>query len=207
MVFFQTKNPKSGNYWRVLQWKMLVYFWAIWSIFWRFGIFWGHLVYIEVIWYILRSFGILCGHLVYFSPFWYIFTKKNLAPCRKPSNSELVFLRRMRWPLHHAARAMHTVNNIKTTYMPLHFSAFFSQLLFWYNFLLSAFHPCGRFPCRKHIKRSRILQQLKHKHQLSLSVARWFIFWPKIPIWVNFWGPKIGKCWCILWTFGILWGH
>jgi hypothetical protein len=34
-------------------------------------------------------------------------------------------------------------------------------------------------------------------------VARWFIFKPKIPIWVNFRGPQIGKSWNILWPFGI----
>jgi hypothetical protein len=33
--------------------------------------------------------------------------------------------------------------------------------------------------------------------------ARWFIFKPKIPIWVNFGWPKIGKCCYILWTFEI----
>jgi hypothetical protein len=38
-------------------------------------------------------------------------------------------------------------------------------------------------------------------------VARWFVFKPKIPIWVNFEGPKIGKCWNILWPFGIFYGH
>jgi hypothetical protein len=39
-------------------------------------------------------------------------------------------------------------------------------------------------------------------------VARWFIFNPKIPIWVNFGGPWIEKCWYMdignIWrTFGI----
>jgi hypothetical protein len=29
---------------------------------------------------------------------------------------------------------------------------------------------------------------------LAVRVARWFIFKPKIPIWVNSWGPWIGKC-------------
>jgi hypothetical protein len=35
-------------------------------------------------------------------------------------------------------------------------------------------------------------------------VARWFVFKPKIPIWVNFWGPYIGECLYILWPFVIL---
>jgi hypothetical protein len=29
-------------------------------------------------------------------------------------------------------------------------------------------------------------------------VARWFVFKPKIPIWVNFGGPLNGKCWHII---------
>jgi hypothetical protein len=67
MVYFQTKNPNLGKFWRVLQWKMLVYFMAIWYIFRTFGIFYGTLVYFEVIWYIFTV-------LVQFLPFWYIFT-------------------------------------------------------------------------------------------------------------------------------------
>jgi hypothetical protein len=72
MVYFQTKNSTLGKFWRVLQWTMLVYFMAIWSI--------------------LRSFGIFYGHLIYFVAIRYIFpvllccTKKNLATlrlCRK----------------------------------------------------------------------------------------------------------------------------
>jgi hypothetical protein len=47
---FQTKNPNLGKFWMVLQWKMLVYFMAVLSILWPFGIF--------------------CGCFVYFSPFW-----------------------------------------------------------------------------------------------------------------------------------------
>jgi hypothetical protein len=39
MVYFQTKNPNLRIFWWVLQCKMLIYFIAIWSIFWPFGIF------------------------------------------------------------------------------------------------------------------------------------------------------------------------
>jgi hypothetical protein len=31
MVCFQTKNPNLGKFWRALDWKMLVYFMAIWK--------------------------------------------------------------------------------------------------------------------------------------------------------------------------------
>jgi hypothetical protein len=46
---FQTKNTSLGKFWRVLQWKMLVYVKAIWSIY-------GNLVYFVAIWYIFVYF-------------------------------------------------------------------------------------------------------------------------------------------------------
>jgi hypothetical protein len=64
MVCFQTKNPNLGKFWRVSQWKMMVYFMDTWSI--------------------LRSFVIFCGHLVQFVvslfPFWYFVTRKIWQP-------------------------------------------------------------------------------------------------------------------------------
>jgi hypothetical protein len=65
MACFQTKNPDLGKFWRVLQWKMLVYFMAIWSILLPFGIF-------VAIWYILWLFGT-------FFPVFVCCAKKNLA--------------------------------------------------------------------------------------------------------------------------------
>jgi hypothetical protein len=59
MVCFQTKNRNLGKFWRVLQWKMLVYFMDIWSILQTFYIFHDHLVYQVVIWYIFPRFGIM----------------------------------------------------------------------------------------------------------------------------------------------------
>jgi hypothetical protein len=59
MVCFQTKNQNLGKLWRVLQWKILVYFITIWSILLLLEIFYGHLVYFVVIWYIFLRFGIL----------------------------------------------------------------------------------------------------------------------------------------------------
>jgi hypothetical protein len=38
-------------------------------------------------------------------------------------------------------------------------------------------------------------------------VARWYVFEPKIPIWVNLAGSWNGKCWRILWSFGIFYVH
>jgi hypothetical protein len=59
MVCFQTKNQKLGTFWRVLQWKIMVYFMVIWSILRPFDIFYGHLVYLVVIGYSFPRFGIL----------------------------------------------------------------------------------------------------------------------------------------------------
>jgi hypothetical protein len=46
MVYFQTKNPNLGKFWRALVWKMLIYFMDIWNIstdiwdsLWPFGTF------------------------------------------------------------------------------------------------------------------------------------------------------------------------
>jgi hypothetical protein len=44
MVCFQTKNTNLGNFWRALEWKMLVYFMVIWNILWPFGNVFGNLV-------------------------------------------------------------------------------------------------------------------------------------------------------------------
>jgi hypothetical protein len=57
MGCFQTKNTYLGKFWRVLQWKLLVYFMAIWSILRPFGIFCGYLVYFMVICYIFPRYG------------------------------------------------------------------------------------------------------------------------------------------------------
>jgi hypothetical protein len=44
--------------------------------------------------------------------------------------------------------------------------------------------------------------------RLSIGrVARWFVFKPKIPISEKFSVPQVGKCWYILWPFGIFCDH
>jgi hypothetical protein len=58
MVCFLTKNSNLGKFWRVLQWKMLVYFMSIWTILRPLEIFYGPLVYFKVIWFFPR-FGML----------------------------------------------------------------------------------------------------------------------------------------------------
>jgi hypothetical protein len=58
MVYFQTKNPILGKFWRALELKSLVFSMAIWSILRTLGIFYGHLV-------ILWQFGIVPPPLVH----------------------------------------------------------------------------------------------------------------------------------------------
>jgi hypothetical protein len=50
VVYFHTKNPNLGKFWRVLQWKMLEYFMAVWNILRPFGIFGCYLVDLVAIW-------------------------------------------------------------------------------------------------------------------------------------------------------------
>jgi hypothetical protein len=38
-------------------------------------------------------------------------------------------------------------------------------------------------------------------------VARWYIFKPKIPIWINFGGSYNWRCWYILWPLGLFYGR
>jgi hypothetical protein len=64
-VCFQTKNPNLGKFWRVLQWKMLVYF---------MDTFYGLLLYFMGIWCSSWYFGI-------FFPFWYFAPRKIWQPC------------------------------------------------------------------------------------------------------------------------------
>jgi hypothetical protein len=59
MVYFQTKNPNLGKFWRALDWKMLICIMPIWNILWTFGIFYDHLVQFVLFWYIISGFGIM----------------------------------------------------------------------------------------------------------------------------------------------------
>jgi hypothetical protein len=64
---------------------------------------------------------------------------------------------------------------------------------------VAALLPCGL----PEIKR----QYVTDIFQLLIRVARWFVFKPKIPIWVNFAGSCYGKSRYILWPFGLLYSH
>jgi hypothetical protein len=70
MVYFRTKNPNLGQFWRALDWRMYIYFMAIWNILRTFEIFYDQLVHFVLIWYI-------------FSRFWYHEPRKIWQPCSK----------------------------------------------------------------------------------------------------------------------------
>jgi hypothetical protein len=57
---FSNKNPNLGIFWRALEYKMLVYFMAIWNIWQPFGIPYSHLVH-------FWSFGVFLHVLVCFT--------------------------------------------------------------------------------------------------------------------------------------------
>jgi hypothetical protein len=67
MVYFRTKNPNLGKFWRALDWKVLIYLMANWNSLWALGIFWS----------ILCSFGTLDT----FFRFGYHAPSKILQPC------------------------------------------------------------------------------------------------------------------------------
>jgi hypothetical protein len=70
MVYFLTKNPKLGKFWRALEWKTLLYVMVISKILRPFGMFYVHLVYFKSSLCILWPFGVFYGHFVYFMSIW-----------------------------------------------------------------------------------------------------------------------------------------
>jgi hypothetical protein len=64
---------------------------------------------------------------------------------------------------------------------------------------MKAEKACLDYPCV-------VFYQVK-RSVFGIRVARWFVFEPKIPIWINFGGPCDGRCWYILWPFGLFYGH
>jgi hypothetical protein len=52
MVYFRNKNPNLGKLFRALDWKMLMYFLAVWNILQTIGKFSDHLVHFVLIWFI-----------------------------------------------------------------------------------------------------------------------------------------------------------
>jgi hypothetical protein len=80
MAYFQPKNPNLVTFWRVLQWKMLVYFMAIWSILQPLGM------------YIFHPFGLFSGYLVSIFPFCIAYQEKSGNPANDPLLSTLKYV-------------------------------------------------------------------------------------------------------------------
>jgi hypothetical protein len=49
MVYLQNKNPNLGKIWRVLEWKLLLYFMTNWSIFRSFDIIYGLYIFPDLV--------------------------------------------------------------------------------------------------------------------------------------------------------------
>jgi hypothetical protein len=63
------KNPNLGKFWKVLQWKMLVFVTAILSI-------------LRPKWYNFVHYAKFCAHLVYFSRFGMLYREKSGNPAK-----------------------------------------------------------------------------------------------------------------------------
>jgi hypothetical protein len=72
MVYFQTKNPNLGKFWRTSGGKMLMNFMTIWNILQTFGTFY------------ISPFGTFCAHLVHFSGFGIMYQEKSGNPAAVP---------------------------------------------------------------------------------------------------------------------------
>jgi hypothetical protein len=62
----------------------------------------------------------------------------------------------------------------------------------------------------KSLRVANVRSQLRSRLGAKLvprRVARWFVFKPKIPIWVDFGGSCYGKSWYILLPFGLFYCH
>jgi hypothetical protein len=83
-MYFRTKKTYLGKFWKVLQWKILVFFMALLSILRPIVIFYGHLVHFVDIWYV-------------FPRFWYVVPRKIWQPCSVDSLSIPAFTQDV-WP-------------------------------------------------------------------------------------------------------------
>jgi hypothetical protein len=59
MLYFPTKNPSLGKFWKVLKWKMLEYFMNIRPTLQPVDIFYDHMVHFVAIGYRFLRFGML----------------------------------------------------------------------------------------------------------------------------------------------------
>jgi hypothetical protein len=81
--------------------------------------------------------------------------------------------------------------------------------LFWFWPLVRHCCSCGENLTPLRFQWWSSSDDVLHTFQTLLrsKVARWFIFKPKIPFWVKFWGSCNGICWYILCSFNIFYCH
>jgi hypothetical protein len=60
---------------------------------------------------------------------------------------------------------------------------------------------------QRYVTKNEKSSSLTLPRDLQHRVARWFVFKPKIQIWVNFGGPQHEKCLYVLWPSGIIYSH
>jgi hypothetical protein len=163
MVCFQTKNLNLGKFLRALDWKMLIYFMAIWNIL---RTFYDHLVHFVLICYIFYGFGVT-------------YQQKSGNPANEPSLIRIGAWKHLS-PIKCGKYFKAVVSgqfNKAIKLKVVKFNQVFLQIL-------------SPLP-QKRIPPIGIFKIMKTS--VGLRVARWFVFKPKIQIWVNFRGCGNGR--------------
>jgi hypothetical protein len=146
----------------------------------HFGTFWYILVHFGTFWYILVHFGTFWYILVHFGTFWWLWLGFEYSH-REP----IVFIKSVILEY----LGISTIKYISgTKHSPR-----------WRNRLCLRWMHCTgtSLPGLEQIEvRSKF-------RPLESRFARWYIYIPKVQIWVHFGGPWSEKCWYILCQFGI----
>jgi hypothetical protein len=179
MVYFQTKTRNLGTFWRVLQWKRLVYFMDIWSI--------------------LRPFDIFCDHLVYFVVIRNIFPRFGICTYQERSGNP-VLKHNDKGSYKRARKFLKFVlGGIRLQRI--------TEIRYRIKILQRCWVDSGIEKRRKNIQNSsaRISLESFRVKRISFGVARWYIYKPKIAIWVKFGVSCKLRSWYISWPFNLLW--
>jgi hypothetical protein len=162
------------------------------------------LKYFVAIWNVLRTFGTLCVHLVHFFHFWscrYL-TRKICQP----------------WPplcFYAYWEAVTTVSLRRAAVTVFTYVCMYADVLTCETVRTTSINSWSQHDCHRLFIYfwivthgvNKLLWEKIPPAGVASRVARWFVFKPKIPIWVHLGGPQNRKCWAILWSFGIFYGH
>jgi hypothetical protein len=83
MAYFQTKNPNSEGPLEGLAMEVDDIFYGRWSILLTFGLFYCHLVYFTAIWYIYFEVSWIFWYFGIFFSIWYVWSRNICHPCWK----------------------------------------------------------------------------------------------------------------------------